>query len=300
MRHLGSFITALVCLSAVSNAHAISSTALAPVAVSSTEETDLFKRGEVRLVSFTSQRDDKQWAAANLFGGQANSRRHWASVNNPSYPQEFTLELPGNRSWLVRRLEIDPATPESPEHWGREVSLWVGNSQDGPWLPMGHFNLEAKKGLQGFPLAAKAGSFVLLRVESNGGGSSVELGEVRLIGRPAGTESAREEIPAMPPPPQAEVGRPVKTIPFFAPFVIEERSPSTGGHVPTPQAEPPKVPQKNQSKQSPPSSPPAPVNRELEDLAGKRPKITLQESGSGMSVRGDEPPPEMQKSGGGK
>ena len=136
-----------------------------------------------RLVSFTSEWNPGDGAAAYAFTGMAGPGYGWKS-KAVKEPQTFVVALHG--TWELRRLECNPAADGDPTQWASEVRLEVGPSMEGPWQVVSTGALATEDRWQGFDLQPTRTSFVRIATTRSKRGDNHALGGVRVLGNRVG------------------------------------------------------------------------------------------------------------------
>ncbi|MBN1766075.1 MAG: discoidin domain-containing protein [Sedimentisphaerales bacterium] len=138
-----------------------------------------------KVVLLTSQYNNSTWAAENLINGEVGKSHGYASGNNNA--QEIIFELP--QPARVSSLIINPFTTESPKTWVKEGELWGSSaSPHRDFEKIASFTLNNNAGApegaeQRFDFEyTEPLRWVSLKLNSNFGGSYMELGEVELMG----------------------------------------------------------------------------------------------------------------------
>jgi len=134
-----------------------------------------------QVLRWTSEYDNGKWAARKIIDGKVGRGHEWSSTKNPPYPQEFVVRLSGERPTTVGGLEINPYTTEGIDRWAKKVSIFLGDSPEGPWTLAGNYTLEQRNQFQALRFNPKSGRYILIQIKSNWGGNYVQLGEVRTI-----------------------------------------------------------------------------------------------------------------------
>ncbi|MBI4389632.1 MAG: discoidin domain-containing protein [Nitrospinae bacterium] len=142
------------------------------------------------MVRWSSQYDEREWAAGNVLDGKIGQGSGWSSKGlerTPLYPQELIVQLDSPSS--IGRVEINPFSVEGQPNWVKDVSILTGDSPDGPWNLAGRYTLSQENRFQPLTFGAKAGRFVMIRVESNWGGPFAQMGEVSIYGLEGGAQT---------------------------------------------------------------------------------------------------------------
>jgi hypothetical protein len=152
-----------------------------PVEGSLTGELDATATSSgARLVSYTSQWNPDDGAAAYLFLGAAGKGHGWESQATYEKPQEFVVALHG--AWKLTRAEVNPAADTNPNQWTREVRIEVGASAEGPWKAIGTSALAAEDRWQGFALEPTRARFVKVVSLRSGRKDYHSMGGVKVFG----------------------------------------------------------------------------------------------------------------------
>jgi VWFA-related protein len=147
----------------------------------------LAEESGAKLVYFSSQYDDGDWAAKNLIDGQLGQGHGYAAKSNA--PAEVVLVLP--KVTTINQVAFNPFTVEDPSNWMKDVEVQV--STEGPkqgFKSVGKFtlhnrqNVDHKKPLpdQVFKIEPVQAKFIKLMLLKNYGGGFLELGEFKVFG----------------------------------------------------------------------------------------------------------------------
>lgn len=148
-----------------------------------------------RIVSVTSQLDEKNWKAANLIDGivwdasDPKSTNGWASrvfEGTTNYPQDIVLGFKDDKPRLIGKVVIDPTTPDGAwiGRWAREVELFA--SSDAPdnattYKYVGTCKMINKGEPQVFTFSPVEAKYLKLRIRANWGSDKyVALGEIQV------------------------------------------------------------------------------------------------------------------------
>ena len=134
-----------------------------------------------KLVSFASQYDDGDWAAANLIDGSPD--RGWSGQSAGA--QAFVLGFRGGALAELEDVVVNPYSRESPDNWVREIEIQVSTTYPfRGFRKVGTLSLTAEgtDHVLSFdrPTPARYLKLVFL---SNGGGGYMQAGEIRAMGR---------------------------------------------------------------------------------------------------------------------
>ena len=157
--------------------------ATGPGGLAAQEVTDLSSRGAGgRLVFFSSQYNDDDWAAANLIDGARE--RGWSGQSGG--PQAIVIAFDGDRLAEIHDVVVNPYSRESPDNWVREVEVQVSTTYPfRGFRPVGRLTLESVGSDQVLSLAEPAPArYVKLLFHANRGGGYLQAAEVTVMGRP--------------------------------------------------------------------------------------------------------------------
>ncbi len=137
-----------------------------------------------KLVYFTNQYDNGDWAAKNLIDDQLGKGHGYCTKD--AQPAEVVFVLPDVTT--ITRLAFNPFTTESPDRWVKEVEVQV--STQGPkqgFKSVGKFTLHNRQNVdrgkplpdQTFKIDPTQAKFIKLMLLKNHGGSFLQLGEFK-------------------------------------------------------------------------------------------------------------------------
>jgi VWFA-related protein len=147
-----------------------------------------------KVVSATSEYNDRDWAAANLVDGGPDG---W-STKDQTVPQEVVLSFFGGRTAQIGAIVIDTATKETlntPDRMPKLVEVWVSTTSatDG-FTRVAGARLARRAVEQLITLQPVAAKFVKIRFLSNHGGSYTQAGEIKIFEVPTAS-SILADIP---------------------------------------------------------------------------------------------------------
>jgi len=137
-----------------------------------------------KLVYFTSQYNDSDWAAKNLIDGQVGQGHGYCTSD--SKPAEVVFVLPSVTT--ITQVAFTPFTVEDVGNWAKEVEVQV--STQGPkqgFKSMGKFTLHNRQNVdhskplpdQVFKIEPVQAKFIKLMLLKNYGGSYLQMGEFK-------------------------------------------------------------------------------------------------------------------------
>ena len=134
-----------------------------------------------RLVSFSSQFNDTDWAAAHLIDGSPDSG--WAGRSGG--PQSFILAFAGDGLAELEDVVVNPYTREDNSNWVRSVEIHVSTTYPfRGFRHVGDLELRPEGSNQAFSFAAPTQArYLKLSFVANGGGGYMEAGEIQAMGR---------------------------------------------------------------------------------------------------------------------
>jgi len=140
-----------------------------------------------KVESWTSQYNERAWAAANLIDG---ANLGWSSEDS-TFPQEVVLSFFQGRETQIAAVVLDTETAETldhPERAAKHVEVWASTSSatDG-FIRLATVRLRRAPGEQVITFPQTRAKYVKVRVLSNFGGSYTQLGEIRVVEAPGGT-----------------------------------------------------------------------------------------------------------------
>ena len=146
----------------------------------------LSKESGGKLLYFSSQYNDGEWAARNLVDGKLGKNHGYASRD--SAPAEVVFVLPKPTS--ITQLAFNPFTTEDASNWVKDVEVQV--STEGPkagYKSVGKFELHNRQNVdrtkplpdQVFKIEPVQARFIKLILLKNHGGGYMELGEFKAL-----------------------------------------------------------------------------------------------------------------------
>lgn len=137
-----------------------------------------------KILYFSNQYNDSDWAAKNLIDGQVGKGHGYCSKDNT--PVEILFALP--KAVTLTHVAFNPFTVEDPNRWAKEVEVQV--STEGPkqgFQTVGQFTLHNRTHIdpdkplpdQLFAINPVQARFIKLILHKNHGGSYIQLGEFK-------------------------------------------------------------------------------------------------------------------------
>ncbi len=139
-----------------------------------------------KLLYFSSQYNDGEWAARNLVDGKLGKNHGYASRDNAQAEVVFVLSKPTS----ITQLAFNPFTTEDAPNWVKDVEVQV--STEGPkagYKSVGKFELHNRQNVdrtkplpdQVFKIEPVQAKFIKLILLKNHGGGYMELGEFKAL-----------------------------------------------------------------------------------------------------------------------
>ncbi len=135
-----------------------------------------------RIIFFSSEYDNKRWAANNLIDGGGNS---WSS--DSGNPQSVIIGFKDDRPALIKDILVNPYSSESKSKWVKKVEFLATQDADplyGVYHPVGSMEVQAVRGEQVLtpdkPVAAR---YLKANILANHGSNSyMQAGEIMVMG----------------------------------------------------------------------------------------------------------------------
>lgn len=139
-----------------------------------------------KLLYFSNQYNDSEWAARNLIDGELGKNQGYATNSNS--PAEVVFLLP--QVTTITQLAFNPFTTEDPNNWVKDVEVQV--STEGPkqgYKSVGKFSLHNRQNVdhtkplpdQVFKIEPVQAKFIKLMLIKNYGGGYIEMGEFKVF-----------------------------------------------------------------------------------------------------------------------
>ncbi|HBD06848.1 MAG TPA: hypothetical protein DCZ69_01185 [Syntrophobacteraceae bacterium] len=139
-----------------------------------------------KLVYFSSQYNDTDWAAKNLIDGKVGKDNGYCAKDNK--PAEVVFVLPSVTT--LSQVAFNPMTREGPPNWAKDVEVQV--STQGPkvgFTSVGKFTLHNRQNIdtskplpdQVFKIKPVQAKFIKLMLLNNHGGSYTQMGEFKVF-----------------------------------------------------------------------------------------------------------------------
>ena len=137
------------------------------------------------VISYSSQYNSYSWKAKNLIDGKIGYNYSWASVKNPSYPQEIIFLLENEKPYKINKVSLNSYTGESQDYYTKDFEIYL--SEDGyepnDFHLCGTFALEKNDQEQFFSFDTTNAKYIKLVILSSQGNNSayVELAEFKVF-----------------------------------------------------------------------------------------------------------------------
>jgi von Willebrand factor type A domain/F5/8 type C domain len=137
-----------------------------------------------RIVDFTSEFNQTDWAVKNLIGG--DPKRGWEGTSNG--PHAVVIDFRDEQIAEIEDIVVNPYTSGNAENWATEVEFHTSLTY--PWkgyTSIGQMTLKPEGTDQVFSLPTPVRArYVKVVFKSNGGGVYMEAGKVQVMGRLVG------------------------------------------------------------------------------------------------------------------
>ncbi|MCX7707199.1 MAG: discoidin domain-containing protein [Anaerolineae bacterium] len=183
-----------------------------------------------RIIAFSSEDPNGEWAASHLIDGQNDTAEGWSSEDTDD--EYIVFALRGGWTHIVERVVLNPYSDGYEEDWIRDFELRASETETDPqkMRRIGRFRLEQAGEDQTFTFAPTPARYLALIPRSNYGGSAFGLNEFEVYGSGVGS-IAPAVIRGQPPQRQAEVAD-LPTVELPTRFPPATSAPVTGpaGH----------------------------------------------------------------------
>jgi outer membrane protein OmpA-like peptidoglycan-associated protein len=139
-----------------------------------------------RVDRVSSQYNESEWSPWVLLSGKHFPDTGWCSADldfPKDFPQEVVLSFFGHQPALIAAVVINPETRNNPDHWAKDVEIWVSmDSPDKGFAKVAQKTLANTPGDQTISIQPTMARYVMIRALSNYGDTSeVQLGKVKVI-----------------------------------------------------------------------------------------------------------------------
>jgi hypothetical protein len=147
------------------------------------------------IVEYSSEDPSGNWSVDHLIDGEKDTATGWSSAEALDEVQFVTLSFPGEDTYVVNQVVLNPYSEKYEEDWIQDFELWGSDTTpelEALWQ-LGSYRLEQVGEDQAFTFEPVALRYITLVPKSNHGGTEYALNEFEVyeVGTAVSSELAR-------------------------------------------------------------------------------------------------------------